>query len=86
MWVKIVLIVNKKSRLRLITFWKAHLFEPSMIELPIMLKVPGYDFLDQFNKECVMDEVGESNIKFISDLKDMTFSHYMTQPKSMLCR
>ena len=57
-----------------------------MIELPIVLKVLAYDFLDQFNKECIFNEVDEINIIFISDLKDITFFQYMDQSKSMLCR
>ena len=28
----------------------------------------------------------EVKIVFISDLKDMTYSHYMEQPKPMICR
>ena len=48
-----------------------------MTELPIMLKVPAYDFLDQFDKECVLDKVDEINIIFISDLDDISFTHYM---------
>ena len=61
-------------------------FKPSMIELPIVLKVPAYDSLDQFDKECILDEVDEINIIFVSHLEDVSFTHYMIQPKSMLCR
>ena len=32
------------------------------------------------------DEIDEINIIFISDLKDMSFSHNTAQPKSMLRR
>ena len=40
-----------------------------------------YSFCNFDNDFC--DEI---NILFISDLKDITFFHYMEQPKSMLCR
>ena len=65
---------------------RTHLFELSLVELPIMLKIPACDYLDQFNKECVNDEIDEIDIIFISDLDDNTFFHYMEQPKLMLCR
>ena len=34
----------------------------------------------------MINEVDEITITFISDLTDITFSHYMAQPKTMLCR
>ena len=48
-------------------------------------KVEPIDFLDTFSNNCINEEVDETNIIFISDLKGMTFFHYMEQPKSMLC-
>ena len=51
-----------------------------MIELPNMLKTSTYDYLDQFNKECVNDEVDEIDKMFIYDLKDIIFFQYMNQP------
>ena len=80
------MVINKISLPSMITLRKPHLFEPNKIELPIVLKVSPYHFLDQFDKECILDEVDENNIKFISDLTVMTFFHYMAQPKSMHCR
>ena len=70
----------------MITVKKPHLFESNMIELPIVFKVPAYLFLDQLDKEYVIDEVDEINIIFVYDLEDNSFTHYMIQPKSMLCR
>ena len=57
-----------------------------MIKLPIVERVSPLDFLDTFNRSCIKDEVDETVQIFISDYRDMTFFHYMTQPKSMLCR
>ena len=34
----------------------------------------------------MIDEVDEIVITIIFDLKDLTFSHYMAQPISILCR
>ena len=67
-----------------ITLQKPHLLKPSLIELPKELRVPPFDFLDRFNGSCLNDEVGEINIIFISNLKDITFSHIMTQRKPMI--
>ena len=80
------MILNKISDPSVIKIRKPHLFEPNMIQLPIMLKILAYDCLDQFSKECVNDEVDEIDIIFLSNLNDITFFHYMNQPKSMFCR
>ena len=47
--------------------------------LPILIRGSSCDFLDTFDKNCINDDVDEIVISFISDLKDMTFSHYMAQ-------
>ena len=52
---------------------RTHLFVLSLVELPIVLKIPAYDYLDQNNKDCVNDEVDEIDIIFISDLDDISF-------------
>ena len=57
-----------------------------MRELPIFVRVPSIDFPYTFERNCINDEVDEINIIFRSDLKDITLSHYMAQPRSMLCR
>ena len=62
-----------------------HLFKPSMIDSPIAMRVSPLDFLDTIDKN-ITEEVDEIDIIFTSDLDDITFSHYMAQPKSMLCR
>ena len=36
--------------------------------------------------ELSIDKIQETEIVFIPDLKDMTYPHYMEQPKSMICR
>ena len=79
------MLINEISILSTITLEKPHLFKPCMIELPIVIRVSPLEFLDTVDRN-INNEVDEINIIFISDLKDMTFSHYMTQPKSMLCR
>ena len=56
-----------------------------MIQLPIAIRVSPINFLNTFDKN-INNEIDEINIIFISDLEDKTFSHYMAQPKSMLCR
>ena len=33
-----------------------------------------------------MEKVDEIGVGFISDLKDITFNHYMDLPKPMICR
>ena len=85
MWKKNEVHINKSSVPSTITLEKSHLFKPIMIEIPIVIRVSPVDFLDTFDRN-INNEVDEINIIFISSLKDMTFSHYMTQPKSMLCR
>ena len=45
---------------------------------------PCYEYIDDyFFINNLYDEI---NIIFISDFKDITFYHYMNQPKSMLSR
>ena len=41
---------------------------------------------DRAIKGYLCHELSPDEIRFISDLKDMTFSHNMQQPKSMLIR
>ena len=65
---------------------RTYLFELSLVELPVMLKIPAYDYLDQYNKECVNDESYEIDILVMTDLDDITNLQNMEQPKSMLCR
>ena len=83
MWKKTDVLINKISIPSTITLQNAHLLQPNMIELPIVVRVSPLDFLDTFDGN-INNEVDEINIIFISDLDDITFSHYMTQPKSMI--
>ena len=85
MWKKNDILIKKISVPSKITLEKPHLFKPSMIELPIVIRMSPLDFLDTFDRN-IYNEVDEIKIIFISDLDDITFSHYMTQPKPMLCR
>ena len=86
MWKKNDVLINKISVPSKITIQKPHLFKPTLIEVPIVERVPPFDFPDTFDRNCINDEVVGINIIFISYLEDIKFSHYMTQPKSMLCR
>ena len=85
MWKKNDVLIKEVSVPSTITLEKPHLFRPSMVELPIVKRVSLLDFLVTFDKK-INDEVDEINITFVSDLRDITFLHYMTQPKTMLCK
>ena len=84
MWKKNDMPINKTSVPSINTLEKPLLLKPSMIELPIKIRVSPLDFLDTFHRN-INNKVDEINIKFISVLDDMSFSHYKDQPKSMLC-
>ena len=75
-WKKNDVIINEISVPITITLEKPHLFTPSMIELPIVTRVSLLDFLYTFHKN-ITEELDEIDIIFTSDLKDMTFLHYM---------
>ena len=61
-------------------------YHQRMMRLTLTRKETTCDYLKKYNQGCMIDEVDEIVIIIISDLKDMTFSHYMARPKSMLCR
>ena len=73
MWKKIDVLINKISVPSSITLKKPHMFNSSMLELPIVVRVSPLDLLDR----NINNEVDEVNIKFISGPKDITFSHYI---------
>ena len=79
------MLINKISVPSTITLEKPHLFKTCMIELPIVIGVARLDFLDTLDKN-INDEVDEIHIIFISNLKYITFFHYMDRPKSMIQR
>ena len=54
-----------------------------MIELPIVVRVLPLDFLDCADKN-INNSVDEINIIFLSYLEDISFTHYIIQPKSMI--
>ena len=83
MWTRNNVLINRISVPSKITLEKPHLFESNMIQLPIVVRVSPLDFVDTFDGN-INNEVDEMNIMFISDLKDLTFFHYMDEPKSML--
>ena len=85
MWKKNDLLINMISVPSTITPEEPYLFRPSMIELTIVLRMSPIVFSNTFDKNK-NSEVDDIKILFISDLEDMIFSHYMAQPKSMLCR
>ena len=83
MWKKKDVLLNKVSVPSTITLEKPHMFKSSMIELPLVVVVSPLDFPDTFDRNR-NNEVNEINKIFKSNLKDVTFFHYMDQPKSML--
>ena len=85
MWKKNDMHKNRISVPNTITLEKPHLFQPGLIDLPIVIRVSPLDFLDTVENNTT-EEVDEIDIIFTSDLNDSTFSHYMTQPKSMIQR
>ena len=85
MWKKNGLVVNKISVPSIFTREKPHLLKPSMTEILIVIRVSPLDFLDTFDKNRKY-EVDEIVIIFLSELEDMPFSHFMAQPKPLLCR
>ena len=85
MWKKNDVFINKISVPSTITLEKPHLFKPCMVELPIVIRLSPFDFLDTFDRN-MNNGNDEINILFIFDLKIITLSHYMNQPRSMLCR
>ena len=61
-----------------------------MYDCSLILNETACDFLHKVIINCldheeVPNKIQETEIVSISDLKDMTFSYYMHQPKSMLC-
>ena len=84
-WKKNGVLINRISIPSTITLEKPYLFKSSMVELPILVRVLPKAFLDTFDR-IINNEVDEINMIFTSDLKDMKFSLYKAQSKSMLCR
>ena len=74
------MVVNKRS------VPSTFSYKQKWIGLPIIVRGSSCDFLNTSDKNCINDDVNEIVIIFTSELKDMTFSLYMTQPKSMVCR
>ena len=86
-WKKNDVIINKISVPCTITFLQSHLFQPIMEERPFYVKVTLNEFQIMIDRGCVYNIVtDEIKIVLISKLKDVTISHYVKQPRSMLCR
>ena len=85
MWKKNDVLINKISVPSTITLEKPHLFKQNRIELPKIVRVEPFDFLDTFDRN-IKNEVDEIKIIFISDHRHITFSHYMTKSKSIIQR
>ena len=84
-WKENDVLINKISVPSTITLEKPHLFKPSLIELPIVVRVSPLGFLDTSDRN-IDNEFDEIKILFITDLKNITFFLYMAQPNSKLCR
>ena len=58
--------------------------------IPINITETAGEFLDKdirgYPNLLTIDKIEEVEIVFISDLKEMTYTHYVQQPKSMLYR
>ena len=86
-WKKNDMVENRTSVPCTITLQKTHMFKPDMFEIPMYVEVSEHEFLDIVNKNCVYIIItDEINIIFKSNLKNITLSHYLEQPRSMLCR
>ena len=86
-WKKNNVIINKISGPCTITHIQTHMFKPIMEEMPFYVKVSLKVFQNMIDRGCeYIFKTDEIKIIFISKLEDITISHYVEQPKSMLCR
>ena len=85
MWKKNHIQIKRISVPSIITPENSHLFKPSMVDLPQVIIVLPLDFLDSVDKN-ITEEVDEINIIFLSHLDDISFIHYVIQPKSRIER
>ena len=80
------MIKNKISVPHTITYIQTHMFKPIMEEMPFYVKISLNEFQIMIDRGCdykiITDEI---IIIFISKLKDISISHYVNQPRSMLC-
>ena len=62
----------------------------TVYSIPINIFETAFEFLDKVIKGYLngiaIDKIEEVEKVFISDLNDLTYTHYMEQPKSMICR
>ena len=86
-WKKNDAIINKISVPCTITYLQTHMFKPIVEEMPFYVKVSLNKLQNMIARGCrcniMTDEI---NITFRSKLNDITISHYVEQPRSMLCR
>ena len=86
-WKKNDVILNKISVPCTIAYIQTHMFKPFMEEKPFYVKVSLKDFQSMIDGGCEYNIIAdEINIIIISKLKDITISHYVEQPRLMLCR
>ena len=57
-----------------------------MIDLPTVVRVSPLDFIDTFDRSCIKDGTDEINMILTSDLREITFLLYRTQPSAKNCR
>ena len=63
------------------------MFKPFMEEKSFYVKVSLNEFQNMIDRGCEYNVItNEINIIFISKLEDNSISHYVNQPRSMLCR
>ena len=63
------------------------MFKPIMEETPFYVKVSLSEYPNMIDRGCENNKItDEINIIFISKLRDITISHYVEQPRSMLGR
>ena len=77
-------IQSKLSVSHIVSYWTI------AFTMSVTMKGSAWVFLDRAIEAYFTDQETEKldriKIGFISDLKDITFNHYMDQPKSMVCR
>ena len=86
-WKKSDVFIDKISVPCTITYIQTHMFKPIMEEMPLYVKVSLNELQNMIDRGCEYNiKTDEISIIFISKLKGITISHYVEQPRSMLCR
>ena len=86
-WKKNDVFINKISVPSTITYIQTHMFKPIMEEMPFYVKVSLNEFQNMIDRGCEYNIItDEISFIFKSKFKDITISHYVEQPRPMLCR